>query len=843
MIAMPRRWVLAFRLARRDFSWRFRGLRLLLICLFLGAGALAAIGTLDAAIRGQLAERGQTILGGDVEFAIYGRTASAQERAAMDALGRVSSGIRLQAMARAADGAVSPVQLKSVDAAWPLYGAMRLRDGRSVGAPPDGAAWVDKGVLDRLDIAPGDSIALGETTVRIAGVIAQEPDRLSEGFALGAPVLVSQATMARSQLVQFGSMARAKYRIALAPGQDPQAAAKRFERQFPDAGWTTRTRERASPGADRLMANMGQFLGLVGLAALVIAGIGIAGAVTSWLEQRRGTIATLKVLGATSDDVVRVHALQVLAAALVGIGAGLIVGVLAVPALAILLEDLLPVQAEFVFDAVALVRAALFGLLVALVFAAPPLLATRSVTAMALLRARVAPPAGLWRRAAMPVAGGLLAIVALALATAQEAVLTAGFLASAAAVLAALAVLGIGIRRLAARLPRARGSLAMRMGLAALDRPGAPTVALVTALGFGLSAFAAIAAIQTSLDGYIARTVPDKAPDYFVLDLPRDREAAFRALVGQEAPGAKVRTVPALRGAVLAYGPPGAMTRVSDLKEIPDGAWALRGERGLTYAAELPPSNSIVAGAWWPADYSGPPLVSVDEDFAEALGLSVGDRIAISLLGVEREATIASLRRIEWDDMGFNHVFIFSPGAIDDAPHNLSASILLPPGADGGGVLGALVRAFPTSSVIEVGGVLREARELLSSLAAAILAAAGVAVLAGLAVLLGAIAAARVRETYDAVILRVLGASRAQLLGALFVRYALLSALLGAVGLALGAATGWFVIDQLFEFPFRPDWGVVLAVLTGGAAMIVIAATAASLPVLRARPARALRSL
>jgi len=843
MMAALSRWRTALRLASRDFSWRFRGLRLLVICLFLGAGALAAIGTLETAIRDQLADRGQAILGGDAEFSIYAREASADELAAIRALGRVSSGMRLQAMAAAPGGAVSPVQLKSVDDNWPLYGAMTLAGGRTVGAPPLGSAWVDKGVLDRLDVSVGDTIKLGEAQVSIGGVIASEPDRLSEGFALGAPVLISQATLARTGLVQFGSMTRAKYRVALPPGADVDAAVERFKTQFPDGGWSARTRDRASPGADRLMANMGQFLGLVGLAALVIAGIGIAGAVSSWLEGRRGTIATLKVLGATSGDVLRIHLAQVVAASLVGIGAGLAVGVIAVPGLAWLLKGFLPVEAAFVIDPLALLRAALFGLLVALVFSAPPLTVARSVTAMALLRARIAPPVGLWRKAALPVGLGLAGIVLLALVTAHERVLTAGFLGATAAVLAFLGLIGAGVRVLAARLPRMRGALSLRMGISALDRPGAPTVALVTALGFGLAAFAAIAAIQTSLDAYIDGTVPEKAPDYFVLDLPRDAERDFRDAIEAEAPGAQVRTVPAMRGAILAYGPKGAMIRVSDLEDIPEGAWALRGERGLTYSADLPAGNVVTEGDWWPADYGGKPLVSIDEDLASALDLSVGDKLVVGLLGVEREATIASLRRIEWDDMGFNYVLVFAPGAIDDAPHNLSASIVLPGGGESGTLLRALVRDFPTSSVIEIGGVLTQAREILSSLSAAILAAASVAVLAGLAVLLGAIAAARARETYDTVILRVLGASRKQLLGALLIRYVLLAAVLGVIGLGIGMATGWFVIDRMFEFPFRPDVPAVLAVLGGGAALIVLSASAASLPVLSARPARALRSL
>ncbi|WP_239804868.1 ABC transporter permease [Croceicoccus hydrothermalis] len=847
--AQSSRWGVALRLARRDFSWRFKGLRLLIVCLFLGAGALAAIGTLEGAIRAELSDRGQEILGGDVEFAVYAREASAEELTAMRAMGAVSGGRRVQAMAAAGTRTV-PIQLKSVDASWPLYGTLTLADGRTARAPPDGSAWAGQGALDRLGIGVGDTIRLGERDVRVGGVIANEPDRLSEGFALGPAVLISDQTLSRTGLAAYGSAVRSKYRVALPADVDPADAVEAFETRFPEAGWSTRTRERASPGADRLLANMGQFLSLVGLAALVIAGIGIAGAVSSWLESRRGTIATMKVLGADSSDVLRIHVLQVMAAALAGISAGLLVGVSIVPALASLLRDLLPVSSGYVFDGAALARAAAFALLVALVFSAPPLIAARRVTAMALLRARVAPPAHMWRDAALPVGLGLVAIAALALWTSYEPWLTAGFLGAAAAVLGLLALIGIGVRRIAGRIAGGTGrrgaALSLRLGIGALDRPGSPTVALVTALGFGLSAFAAIAFIQTALDRYIAGTVPDRAPDYFVLDVPQDDVAGFTRLVTRHVPGAEVRTVPALRGAILAYGPAGAMTRVADMENIPEGAWALRGERGLTYSARLPVGNRVTAGEWWPASYDGPALVSVDEELARALDLSIGDRLAIGLLGIEREATIASFRAIEWDDFGFNHALVFSPGAIDDAPHNYAASIILPPGADSGrrgDLLGAMVAAYPSSSAIELGRVLAQARDLLRSVAAAVLGAAAVAVLAGMAVLLGAIAAARARETYDTIVLRVLGASRRQLLGALILRYAVLAALLSVVALALGLGAGWYVMVEMFEFTFDPDWAVVAAVLLGGAAVVVITATLASLPVLRARPARALRSL
>ena len=236
-------------------------------------------------------------------------------------------------------------------------------------------------------------------------------------------------------------------------------------------------------------------------------------------------------------------------------------------------------------------------------------------------------------------------------------------------------------------------------------------------------------------------------------------------------------------------------------------------------------------------------MVSIDEKLAEALNLKLGDKLTIGLLGVERSARIASFRRIDWDSMGFNYVLVFSPNAIEDAPHNLAATINLPKDGKRGDLLRALVRAFPSSSVIEVGGVLTQARDLLRQVSLASLAAASVAVLAGIAVLLGAIAAARAARIYDNVILRVLGASRRQLLVLQLAEYALLSALLAGVALALGSAIAWLVVVQLFGFDWLPNWPQVLGVLGLGLALVILFALAASLPLLRARPAQALREL
>ena len=834
-------WSAAWRIARRDLNARFKGLRLLLVCLFLGTGALAAIGTLTGAIEGELASRGQELLGGDIEVEVWQRDLTPEEKTALAAYGTVSGGTRMQAMARAGDEA-APVELKAVDERWPLYGRASLADGRTVGAPPAGQAWVGQGALDRLGIAVGDRFRVGTAELVAAGVIAVEPDRLSEGFQLGPTVIVAADLPGRAGLTAPGALYQSKYRVAFAPQRDPAQVQEELEARFPDAGFDYRTRERASPGADRFVGRMGEFLTLVGLAALVIAGIGIGGGVASYLEARRTSVATLKVLGATSGDIARIYALQIGAAALAGTIAGLIAGVLVTPLLGVALDGLLPVETGFVLAPGALLLAAAFGLLVALVFAATPLVRAREFPAMALMRARVSPLAR--DRAALPwVLGGLGAIVVLVLLTSNYPLLAGGFLAGAAAVLGLLALLGWGLRRLTARLPRPASPL-LRNALANLHRPGSSTGALVTALGFGLSAFVLLAGIQTAIDGNIERSVPRQAPDYFVLDIPRDRGSDFAALVRQQHPQAAVNMVPTLRGAILAYGPKNAMIRVSELEEIPDDAWPLRGERGLSYAEELPPGSRLTEGMWWGPMYQGEPQVSVDEEFARAIDLEVGDYLTVGILGVERTARVGSLRQLEWENMGFNFVLVFSPNTLRDAPHNLTATIELGPGeTPRPELLRALVRQFPSTSVIEVGDVLAQAQTILGQVGVATFAAASVAVLAGLAVLIGAIAAARAARTYDTVVLRVLGASRAQVMAMQLAEYALLAAMLAGVALLLGTGLAWLVITRLFEFEWLPHWPTILAVLGGGIGFVLVFALAGSLPLLRAKPAQALRSL
>ncbi|CAN5274306.1 ABC transporter permease [soil metagenome] len=829
---------LAWRLALRDLRGGITGLRLLAICLFLGVAAIAGIGSLSSAIVSQLSAQGREILGGDVEISLSQRPATPQERSAIARLGRVSESLKMRAMASRADGSEAVLaELKSVDAAWPLYGRFTSAPGARAPRPGPGQVAIAPALADRLRVRVGDPIRIGEAQLRVSGLIAQEPDRVGEGFGFGPAALVDRQTLDQTRLVQPGSLYEARYRIALPAGSDAGAVSKRLAQAHGEAGWQLKDSSNGAPGTRRFVERIGQFLSLVGLTALLIAGIGVGNGVAAYLDGKRAGIATLKVLGASSQTIFRVYMIEIGLVTAISILAALVVGAFIPAIVAALAGDALPVPPRLGLYPLPMILAALYGLLVSLAFALAPIIRSRDVSAASLFRGIVeapAPPRGI---VMLQIAAAILLAAGLAIASAREPLFAAGFLAAAAVLLALLAALGIGVRAVARRLPRPRRPL-LRLAIANLHAPAAQTDRLIVALGLGLSLFATLAVVQTNLAGQIRSTVPAKAPGFFMLDIPADRIGELRRLVSATAPGSDLITIPSLRGPVVAL----KGQRVSEMKDIPEGAWILRGDRGLTFARDLPPTDRLTAGRWWPRDYKGPPLVSIDAEAAKLLGIRIGDAITVSALGVEVPATIASFREINWDSFGLNFVLVFSPGTFDGAPFNYIATLALAPAREEA-VNRAVTRAFPSVSLIRVKDVISTVGVLFGQLASAVAAASLVAIAAGIVVLIGAIMAARQARIYDAVLLKMLGATRLQILGVQAMEYALLAAVVSLIALAVGSLGGWYVVTRIFNLAWAPDWGVVLATVATGAVLTLGIGLLGSWPSLAARPARALREL
>jgi len=838
-------WRQSWRIARRDLHMRLIGLRLLFVCLFLGVMMLGAIGSLTSAVTSEISEQGQTILGGDIQIEMSQREASAVDKRLFAQLGDLSETIRMRAMAHRIDGAAAKdgpeavlTELKAVDSAYPLFGTLQLEGGVYVAPLADNAIIIGQALAERLLLHPGDRLRYGEAEFRIKDIITDEPDRVGEGFTLGPVAIVSMEGMRRTGLIQPGSLFSSKYRIRLASGEDATALRERMEKQYASSGWEIDDRQNAAPGTSRFLGRMGQFLSLIGLTALAVAGVGVNNGITSYLSLRRMSIATFKILGATSADIMRIYLLQIGVVSAAAVALGMVAGALTVPLILAVAGDVLPVRPGFAFYPQPLITSMIYGGLIAFIFALPPLARAKRESGAALLRATVdMMRSGLDRRTMAQIGIAIVLLFALILFGERNIIFSLWVIGAILMVLLLLLGLGAATRWTAQKMPRPRRPL-FRLALTNLYRPGAQTTALVVALGLALTLFVTLAGIQTSLSSEIDTSVPDKAPDLFVLDIPSTEGDRLRAIVKAGAADAALNIVPTLRGTVVAY----AGQRVADREFVPDGAFLLRGERGVTYSAAVPEGSELVKGKWWPADYAGPLLVSLDVEQAELLGLDIGDMLIVSILGREMQARIASLRQVSWDSMGFNYVMVFSPSGLAHAPHSLTATITLS-GDEKGAMTRSLLAGFPSASVIDIGDVLFQVRALLDQMAAAIVAAASITILAGMAVLIGAISASRQMRSYDSIILKTLGATRWQILGAQALEYGLIAGVLACISLFLGMAAAWFVIVQVFEFGWAPDWGIVLATLLGGATVTLGIGLISSLPLMALRPAQALQKV
>ncbi|PZF77271.1 ABC transporter permease [Aestuariivirga litoralis] len=836
----PSLWL---RFALRDLRSGLQGFWIFLTCLALGTGTIAIIGALSASIERGIDEQGQPLLGGDLEFSLIHQQASQPQRDYIASRGELSEVATVRGMALTADN-TALVEVKAVDGNYPLYGRMELEGGLPLAdaiATKDGVpgAAADPLLLGRLGIKLGDSVKLGNTQVQIRALIRNEPDRLSDTLVLGPRLMISPETLAATGIVQPGSLVTYRYRVKLAENSLTAAKAveKEAEAKFKDAGWRIRTRNNAAAGADGFVERLGYFMTLVGLASLIVGGAGIANAVQAFVTRKMGSIATLKCLGASSADVMGIYLTEIILVALIAIALGLAAGAIAPPVITALFGQLIPVPLSQHFQAWPLVFAGLLGLLTTLAFALWPLAHARQVAASALFRSRIVPVRG-W-----PGTGPFLVILAaLALMAAltfyafENVKVTAYFLGG----LVASFVVLLGLARLiitgAERLPRSRSAI-WRYAVGNIYRPGSAAASVILALGLGLTLFVTLALTDRSISKELLSSIPERAPAFFFLDVPNGELATFKDGLMKEQGVTHVNNTPMLRGRVAAVkGVPAEKVKAS-----PESNWALRGDRGITYAAELPEGSRLVAGEWWPADYSGPPLVSLVDEIANGIGVKIGDEITVNVLGRDITAKVANLRAVNWRSLGINFVMVFTPSTLKAAPHNHLVTVEMK-GGDEAKLLNAMARAYPSVTAVRVKDAIDMVSGLLEKMLVAIRGANILTLLTGMLVLAGALAAGLSERLYEAVVLKTYGASKRQLVGAFVIEYAGLGLAAAAFGLAVGSAASWFLSHFILEIPW--SFSGPTAVLTALLAMAVTVAggLAVTWRALSAKPGPLLRN-
>ncbi|WP_312406464.1 ABC transporter permease [Rhizobium sp.] len=820
MSAALARISIAFRLALREMRGGLGGFYIFLACIALGTGAIATVNSVSTAITSAIANQGQALLAGDIRFELNNREASQNERAFLDSLGEVSVSTGLRSMARKPDGSAQAlVEVKGVDGAYPLYGQMQTepqqpidqllaQQGNAFGAV---AAPL---LLNRMGLSVGDEILLGNTRLVLKGTIATEPDALSDGFGFAPRLMISRNALAASGLITIGSLVEHSYKIRLENPSTRASIVTRANRDFPDAGWSVRTSDRAAPSLAENIDRFSQFLTLVGLTALIVGGVGIANAVRAFLDAKRTTIATFKCLGAPASLVTMIYLFQIMLLAAIGIVVGLVIGAVA-PFIAFrYLEGVLPVPEQATIYGSALAIAAAFGLLVTFAFSILPLGHAREVPATALFREQGFEARRLPSWPYLLAAGAALAaLAALAIFWADDRRIASVFLVAVAGAFLLLRVVAAGIAALARRSPRVN-SPALRLAIGNIHRPGALTPSVVLSLGLGLALLVTLALIDGNMRNQLTGRITQGAPNFFFVDVQSAEVDGFRQLLKTQAPEGKVFEVPMLRGRILAFNG----QDVSQMNVPPEGRWVLRGDRGITYAKNKPESSTLTAGEWWPDDYDGEPLVSFSAEEAGELGLKLGDTVTVNVLGRNITAKIASFRNVEWESLSINFVMVFSPNTFRGAPHAWLATLTEPSAsaAKEAEILRTVTTAYPTITSVRVKDAIDLVDQLVGQLATAIRAAAAVALIASVLVLAGALAAGNRARTHDAVVLKTLGGTRNMLMRAFGYEYLILGTATAVFALLAGGLSAWFVVARIMRMPssFLPDVAVLTLVIS-----------------------------
>jgi putative ABC transport system permease protein len=811
------------RLAWRQARGGRRHLAAVFACVALGVGALVAVGTLGAGLAVTLAREAKALLGGDLEL----RAARALPADAADAVGRLAPGARVVAVRELVGMARSPargdsllVELKAPGPGYPLY-------GRLATAPPapladllagDGVV-VQRELLDRLGLAVGDPLVIGRATFTIRGLVEAEPDRTASLMRLGPRVLLAPEALDRTGLIAVGSRVRHRVLVRLPAGTHAGETRAELARALVDPGVRVAAYDESQPGLRRFFTQLTTYLGLVGLASLLVGGIGVAAAVSAFVARQTPTIAALKALGAETRLLVAAYAVQTQAVALAAGLVGAALGVAIQPVLAAALAGVVPFALEPQPEAATLGRAIVMGLAVTLLCTWAPLAAVRAVPPWLILRQDVAPAPGRGRAwtGALPVALGL---AALALWQAGSLWTGAIFVGASAAAGLALLALARGLVRLAPRLPRSRG-LAWRHGLAALGRPGGHAPRVVVALGMAVTLLVAVALLERVLGHQIDHEQRRQAPSFFFVDVQPDQREPFARLVQREGGTAPTLT-PVVRGRLAAVDGVRLTRETVERRRArgEEGTWYFTREYVLTWAATPPPGNVLTRGRWWTAAEAAAGVrASVEETAARHLGVGLGSRLTFDVQGVAVEAEVTSIRHVDWQSLTTNFFVILSPGALDGAPATWVATTRVPAAAEP--VLqNAVVAAFPNVTAVPLRDVLERVAVVLGQIAVAVRLVALFTLGTGLVVVVGALAATRSQRLYESVVLRTLGATRGVVARAFAVEYGVLGAAAGAGGAALAVVLAWVVVRWVVDAPWTFD---AVPLVLGVAGTVVLA--------------------
>ncbi len=851
-----------FIMAWRELRSAWRHFLYFLACIALGVGAVVGVSLFSTNVERAVLKEARGLLGGDVEVRLsrpIGGPGSAvlQSLAERGVLAtRVSELVAMVARvdpAQGGAGVTQLVELKAVEPRYPLYGVVKFEPDRPLTEllhPSETncreachGAVVQDTLLIRLGLLIGDAIKVGQASFRITGIIRTEPDRMANMFSLGPRVLISQEGLAAAELVKPGSRVRERHLLKLPASMLLSPLLHELRGRLAAESARVSSYRDAQPQLKQFLDQLARYLGLVGLTALFVGGIGVALSIQAFVREKLQSIAILKTLGADSKTIIHSYLGQAVGLGLVGSVVGIAIGVALQSVLpqavsTLLATDVLQ-QVEFTsMPALAAVppiaKGLGLGVLTTLLFSLWPLLTVRDIKPAAIFRREVETERmpldrrniPKWKRVGRLITADPLRSVTAAgigIGLAGLSVWQAGSLAIGGlfigGLLMAVAVLTGAAKALLRGLravPMVR-DLSVRQALGNIQRPGGQTLGVMVSIGVGVMVILAIALLEHALVRQVGENRPSASPTFFFIDIQPDQAAAFIELVHRRTGDFAPDLTPLVRSRLHAInGRAVTVDRDSDQEDQPSQSreekrknWYVSREYVLTFLDQVPKDNTIVKGAWWkPGQVLSRPQVSVEEEAAKSLGIDVGTLLDLNIQGTILQAEVSSIRKVEWGNFSTNFYMIFSPGSLDAAPMTYVATVRVTP-RDEVAFQSAIVAAFPNVTAINIGEVLSSFARVLDRLSLAIRAVALFCLLAGALVMAAALAATRYRRLYEAVILKALGATRGLIARSFAAEYALLGCVAGVIGVALASLFSWAILRYILELP----WALELPLL------------------------------
>jgi len=748
---------------------------------------------------------------------------------------QTSAAFNFPTVAIAGDENRSLSVVNAVSSAYPLRGKLLVSDqlfGESYvpdGIPERSTVWAEPGLMARLGVEVGDTIKLGAAEFVLTRVLEFRPDQ-SMGFTSLAPsVLVHIDDVPSMDVVRTGSRVTYRQLFAGEPGDVEKFRASVTAELGPEERLSTV--DDASEQISAAISRAKRFLTLASLVTVILAAVATAMAARRYALRHLDTVALLKSIGATQSFVQRSMLWQLIAIVLGTAAVGTLAGYLAQYLLASLLASLTPFELPK-----ASMLAALLGLVTAATvtvgFALPHLLQLRTTPPLRVLRRDLAPPP---LRASFVYGIALLSLVAMIWSIVQDLKLLMWIVVGLVGMTLVMVLAGWVLVRVFTRF-RGAGGVAWRYGLANIARRGRESVVQIVAFGLGLMVLLLLTVVRNDILDDWRRSLPEDAPNYFLFNIePEDWDGISELFAGEL--GSTPEFLPLIRGRLSSInGVPVADYSFPNLQ----GENFVRREANLTWTAELPESNRITAGQWWPADYDGSLQVSLEADFANNIGVGIGDELGFTVGGEDVTAPVTSLRFIEWDSLQPNFYLVFSPGDVRNLPQTYLSSLFVPD--ENRGVLKTLLKNYPAITLLDLEVTLAQVRDIIDKASAAVQYVFAFTLLAGIVVLLAAIQVTKDERRFESAILHTLGARRRQILQGIAAEFIALGALAGFLA-ALGAtAIGYALARFVFDLSYRVDPLLWIAGLFSGALVVGVTGTLATRKAVNEPPVAVLRN-